>query len=157
MGRFEVRIPIRAPREILWAVHQHPSVLLRITPKILGVRLDDPDACLSPGACFTIRLMSYGILPGFAWETVIEEHVPPDQFVDTQGRGPFACWRHTHRFLPEGAGSVLIEQVEYRCPFGWVGGMVDRLVIEHLLRAMFRKRGRVLERLAIEASKGSTP
>jgi uncharacterized protein (TIGR01777 family) len=59
-----------------------------------------------------------------------------DGFVDVQEAGPFAAWRHEHRFLAGPVGSRLEDQVTWRAPGGalgrwlldgWVGRDLDRM------------------------------
>ena len=59
------------------------------------------------------------------------EVVRPRQFVDTQERGPFASWRHTHRFLPSKDGGSSIED---SIRFDPKGGMFARLLIEPFMQ-----------------------
>lgn len=150
MGRFTVRIPLPMPPERLWDLHQDPAVLLRITPRFLGVRIEDPGARLGPDARFTIVLEPFRLGIRLRWETRIERYDPPYCFVDTQERGPFAHWRHVHRFEPHPGGSELVEEVEFASPFGVLGRTADRMVMERILRSLFHHRARAFARLAAE-------
>jgi ligand-binding SRPBCC domain-containing protein len=51
----------------------------------------------------------------------ITEFDRPHRFVDEQVRGPFARFRHVHRFEPEGEGTMVIDEVEFDAPFGSLG------------------------------------
>jgi hypothetical protein len=63
-------------------------------------------------------------------------------FDDVQTEGPFASWRHEHRFLDEDEGrSMLEDRLRYRLPFGPVGALCDGAV-ERRLAEVFAFRHR---------------
>ncbi len=64
----------------------------------------------------------------------------PTQFVDEQTRGPFAAWRHEHRFEPSGTGTRMIDVVHYRSPLGLLGSLVDRVLLERYMTKLLRHR-----------------
>jgi len=81
------------------------------------------------------------------------------QFTDSQVKGPFAQWEHTHRFLPLGdQGSELIDHVEYRLPAGWISDAVASGAVARQMERLFRFRHRRarndLERHALWAGRG---
>lgn len=53
-----------------------------------------------------------------------EEVKRGESFVDVQESGPFAAWRHQHRFLPRDSGSTLEDDICYRLPFGPLGAVI---------------------------------
>lgn len=59
---------------------------------------------------------------------------PGSSFVDVQVRGPFAFWKHTHRFLPtQEGGSIMEDEVEFRL-LGGIGERWARKKIEQVLK-----------------------
>ncbi|WP_308471876.1 SRPBCC family protein [Rathayibacter sp. AY1C2] len=70
----------------------------------------------------------------------------PHSFVDEQTRGPFATFRHEHRFEPDGSGSgsVMIDRLEYSAPLGVLGRIAERLVLDRHLRRLLEERGAFL-------------
>ncbi|NRD09315.1 SRPBCC family protein [Rathayibacter agropyri] len=68
----------------------------------------------------------------------------PRSFVDEQTRGPFAQFRHEHRFEPDGAGSVMIDRLSYAAPLGVLGRIAERLVLSRHLRRLLEERGAFL-------------
>ena len=66
----------------------------------------------------------------------------PRRFVDEQVRGPFARWRHEHRFEPEGDGSTcrLVDAIEFALPLGPLGRLFGGALIRSKLERMFTYR-----------------
>lgn len=78
---------------------------------------------------------------------------PPTRFEDVQQRGPFAWFRHEHRFEPLlGGGTRMRDRWEHRSPLGPLGGLVDRLVLGWYMRRQLKTRNAALKR---EAESGS--
>jgi len=74
---------------------------------------------LQKGTLIDYRLKVRGI--PIRWQSRIEEWRPNERFVDTQIRGPYNYWHHTHLFLPERGGTLCIDRVRYRVPGGALG------------------------------------
>ncbi|MEO5884186.1 MAG: SRPBCC family protein [Candidatus Limnocylindrales bacterium] len=76
----------------------------------------------------------------------ITEASRPNWFVDEQVRGPFAWFRHEHRFerRPDG-GTRLIDHWAHAAPFGPLGWLVDRLVLQRHMRSLLATRNRSLK------------
>jgi ligand-binding SRPBCC domain-containing protein len=68
-------------------------------------------------------------------------------------RGPFAVWRHEHRFEPHARGCRLVDAIEYEPPLGLLGRLVAPLAIVPRLRKMFEYRHRVTAE-ALQGSNG---
>jgi ligand-binding SRPBCC domain-containing protein len=69
----------------------------------------------------------------------------PTRFADEQVGGPFAWFRHEHRFvaLPDGRTRML-DRWEHRSPLGPLGSVVDRLVLARYMRGLLEIRNRAL-------------
>lgn len=77
------------------------------------------------------------------WHAVHSEYIEGVQFVDTQEKGPFAKWRHTHKCLPhptEAGHSILEDHVEYALPLAPVSEWIAGWHVRGLLTRMFRVR-----------------
>ena len=147
---FETLVP--APLARVWAFHDDVTrALPALSPPAARVKILSADVPVRPGSriAFTAR----GPL-GFPvrWVARIVEHQPPDapdgaaaRFVDEQESGPFASWRHEHRFERIGADSTrLTDRVAYRVGFGPLGAIADALLVRRHVVAMFRHRHAVL-------------
>jgi ligand-binding SRPBCC domain-containing protein len=73
---------------------------------------------------------------------------PPREFGDNMVRGAFASFRHIHRFRPVEGGTIVIDDFDYRVPYGWLGQIVDLLVVRRHMRVLLTKRAAFLKRLA---------
>lgn len=138
MGAFEASFDLRAPPEAVWSFHADPGGLARITPKPVRVAVDAFEPPLRAGS--RIRLtMGAGPLRS-RWELVVTGFDAGVQFVDEQVSGPFARWRHTHRFEPIDGGTRVIDRIEYELPFGRIGRLADALGGRLAMRVLFALR-----------------
>jgi ligand-binding SRPBCC domain-containing protein len=78
--------------------------------------------------------------------TVVER---PTRFEDVQERGPFASFRHEHRFesLP-GGGTRMRDRWEHSAPLGPLGWLADRVVLARHMRRLLETRNAALKREA---------
>ena len=72
----------------------------------------------------------------------------PVRFEDVQERGPFAWFRHEHRFETIGGGTRMHDRWEHRSPFGPLGRVVDRLVLGRYMRSLLTTRNEALKHAA---------
>jgi ligand-binding SRPBCC domain-containing protein len=122
--------------------------LAAITPQWLQFQLLTPlpmamkeDAHLS----YSLRVRGFPI----EWLTRIERWNPPSEFIDVQEKGPYAFWRHTHRFTESSGGTMIEDLVEYALPFGLLGRLAHRLVVARDLSAIFDYRARQVQALLV--------
>ncbi len=101
MRRYSHRFRVRASVPAVAEFHSQASVLGKITPPPIIMRLQSAPPVLGEGdeMAFTMWL---GPLP-IRWLARIEQ-VTDHSFVDRQLRGPFSRWAHTHTFVDAGDG-----------------------------------------------------
>jgi ligand-binding SRPBCC domain-containing protein len=68
------------------------------------------------------------------------EYEPPYRMSDEQRRGPFKRWRQERTFREVPSGTELTDRVEYLLPGGWLGRLVDMLLVAPRIRRMFAFR-----------------
>jgi ligand-binding SRPBCC domain-containing protein len=114
--------------------------LERITPPFLRFRIVTPAPIeMEAGAVIEYRLALFGA--PIYWRTVIESWDPEESFVDSQTKGPYALWRHTHSFEEKGPRQTLMrDRVEYSIPFGAPGRIAHSLFIKRWLKKIFDYR-----------------
>lgn len=111
-----------------------------ITPPWLGFEVTTPAPIeMGVGTLIEYRLRLHRV--PVRWRTRIEAWEPPHRFVDAQIRGPYSLWEHTHTFQEDGPEATIIEdRVRYAIPFGPLGELANRLLVQRDLRQIFDYR-----------------
>jgi ligand-binding SRPBCC domain-containing protein len=139
MHHFHSEQWIGRPVDEVFAFFSDANNLEAITPRQLNFHILTPGPIrLAAGARIDYQLKLYGI--PLKWATLIESWDPPHQFVDVQLRGPYKMWRHTHRFVSEGAGTRIVDDVDNELPFGPLGRLVDVLRTRREVAGIFAHR-----------------
>lgn len=100
---------------------------------------------MAHGDTVTWRARHFGIW--FRMTSAITAYDRPARFVDEQVAGPFASWRHEHRFEPLGPGGTrMVDVVEFRSPGGWLGSLVDRALLARYMERLILQRNAWLRR-----------
>ncbi|MDT4969236.1 MAG: hypothetical protein QOJ64_3973 [Acidobacteriota bacterium] len=130
---------IRAPVARIFAFHELPDALSRLTPPWEKVRVVEaaPNLRVGSTAILETRLFGPVRLRWIAEHTVYD---PPRMFEDVQVNGPFKLWRHRHIVEPHEQGGVLSDEIEYEPPFGVLGRIAAPLLIVPRLRRLFEYR-----------------
>jgi ligand-binding SRPBCC domain-containing protein len=142
----ESRVWLARPRQEVFAFFAEPTVLERLTPPALRLRLVNREVTMTVGAVLEFRLRWLGVVP-LRWRAFVREWDPPFRFVDVQVRGPYARWEHRHRFLEEGGGTWVEDRVTYRLPLGPLGRVAHALLVKRQLRELWAYRHRQLAEL----------
>lgn len=110
-----------------------------ITPAFLQFKILTPGPIpMQAGTLIDYRIRLLG-MPMF-WRTKIETFEPPLRFSDTQVRGPYRLWHHTHEFLETADGTLMTDHVRYQMPFGPLGTLVHALWTRRTLERIFDYR-----------------
>ena len=68
----------------------------------------------------------------------------PRHFQDTMVEGRFQRFVHHHFFEAQGSGTVIRDVLEFEAPFGWVGRLIESLVLKrHLVRLITRRNAAI--------------
>lgn len=135
---------IAAPRHAVFAFHERPDAFALLQPPWEQTRILRPPTGLEVGT--QVRLQTR---VGVVWVTIEAEHVAyakDERFEDVMRSGPFAHWHHKHLFLEQGPHCLLRDEIDYALPFGPLGALAARLVVERKLARMFAYRHDVTER-----------
>ena len=134
----ELQSEMAVPAETLYAWHARPGAFARLVPPWESVRLLGAPAALVEGARAELEVR-VGPFPA-RWVARHEQIVPGRSFVDVQETGPFARWRHTHRFEPiDASRSRLVDKIDCDLPGGPLGELAEPMV-RRKLRRTFRYR-----------------
>jgi ligand-binding SRPBCC domain-containing protein len=114
--------------------------LERITPPWLGFKVTTPSPIeMGVGTLIEYKLRLHRV--PVRWRTRIEAWEPPRRFVDAQVKGPYSLWEHTHTFEEDGPSATIIrDRVRYSIPFGPLGELADRLLVQRDLKQIFDYR-----------------
>jgi ligand-binding SRPBCC domain-containing protein len=143
--RFVKESIIRAAPERVFAFHELPDALGRLTPPWESARVLSAAPSLRAGARAVVETRLFGFVP-VRWVAEHTAYDPPRSFEDVQVSGPFRRWRHRHVIEPHENGALLRDEIDYAPPLGIVGRLAAPLLIEPRLRRLFAYRHRVTRR-----------
>ena len=137
--RIEHSSVVAAPRERVFAFFDDPANLERITPPDVSVEMVSAPERPAVGESVVLKIGKGPVR--VTWEAIFTVYERGHRFVDEQGKGPFARFRHEHRFedMP-GGGTRLVDVIDYEPPLGPFGWVADRLFVARELRKMLAYR-----------------
>lgn len=140
---FRKESEVLAPPSEVFAWHEQPGAVERLTPPWERVEMVQPATGLHAGAEVIFKVFTGPFSQ--LWVAEHTEYDPPHLFTDVQRRGPFAYWRHRHRFEPTERGTTLmIDDIEYALPMGWLGELFGGAFTRAKLQRMFDYRHQVV-------------
>lgn len=95
------------------------------------------------GETVTWRAKHFGIT--WRMTSKITELDRPRRFVDEQARGPFRRFHHEHVYELKGAGTQMIDRIEFDAPFGFVGDIVEKVILGSYLQKLIEERNEFLK------------
>jgi ligand-binding SRPBCC domain-containing protein len=141
---------IAASAETVFAFHEHPEALARLTPPWQKTEILKAPTSLRVGTRVILRTKV-----GPLWQTIEAEHVEYEagrMFADRIVKGPFRSWLHRHIVTPRGAKeSLLTDDVTYELPLGVLGRVAGGPFARREIERLFAYRHEVT-RAACEAS-----
>ncbi len=127
---------VRRPLPEVFAFFSNAHNLEQLTPAFLKFRvLGTSTPALQEGTLIDYKLSLHGI--PMKWQSRIEVWQPGKQFVDTQVRGPYQLWHHTHEFEEYQDGTILRDRVRYRMPLGGFGDALATPLVQRDLKTIF--------------------
>jgi len=140
----EARCVVDAPLEQVFPFFSDARNLERLTPPWVGFQvLTKGDLAMTQGLLIDYRIRIHGI--PILWRTEISEWDPPHRFQDTQLKGPYALWEHTHRFTAATTDTtVMTDVIRYRPRGGPLAPLINRAFVAKDVRRIFEYRTTVL-------------
>lgn len=133
---------------LAWKFFSSPVNLPVITPPWLDLII------LHPGQQETIyegMLIDYVVKPiagiPLKWTTMISQVEDFKSFTDTQLKGPYLKWEHTHTFQELEHGVLMTDDIIYQLPFGFIGAWMHRLFIRSRIESIFTYRRETLHKM----------
>ena len=139
----------RLPISILeaWKFLSDPKNLKQITPNYMGFKIVKG----AESSMYAGQIIEYVVTPLLGipttWVTEITHVKEPEYFVDEQRFGPYALWHHKHFIKPIKNGVEMVDLVDYKIPFGFLGRLAQPLVVYPKLKEIFEFRKEALTKL----------
>lgn len=73
-------------------------------------------------------------------QSIITEMVFPYYFIDEQLKGKFKRFKHIHTFKKENNSTIMIDEIEYEIPFGFLGKLFNKLLLKKHLNDFLIER-----------------
>lgn len=130
-------------REEIFPFFSQARNLGEITPSQLEFKIlkVDPEP-IQEGSVINYRLKIHGV--PVHWQTKILSWQPGVQFVDTQEKGPYSLWHHTHTFESLGEGTLMTDRVRYKLPLGSLGNLLAGWLVRKDIESIFKYRRKVI-------------
>ncbi|MBE0393127.1 SRPBCC family protein [Flavobacterium sp. PL002] len=138
---------VNASLEECWAFFSSPKNLQKITPGDMGFQITDFDG----KDMYAGQIIQYKVSPlagvKISWVTEITQVKEKAHFIDEQRFGPYAFWHHKHFFEATPQGVKMTDVVHYGLPLGFLGRIMNSLVVEGKLNEIFAHREKMVDKL----------
>lgn len=148
----EFRSTLTATPKDVYLWHSQPRAFGRLTPPWEKVRIVERQGGIEPGSTAVIATRLLGPIQG-TWtarhEALTDLAEGEFGFADRQLKGPFAHWRHQHRFAPVQGNpdsTELKDQIEWVAPLGILGKWFGAPIVRRKLDQMFAYRHEITVR-----------
>ncbi|MFJ7512085.1 cell division protein [Peribacillus simplex] len=138
---------IKAPVELCFDLARSVDIHTKTTAKTKEIAVDGvTEGLLEEGDTVTWEAIHFGIKQRLKAQVTFMEK--PNQFVDIMVKGAFHSFVHTHQFIEKTGGTIMIDEFQYKSPFGPIGVLADRLFLEKYMREFIVSRAKVLKKIA---------
>jgi len=141
MAHFLKQSKISAPAKQVFAWHERPDAFSSLLPPWEHMEVLSQSGPISEtGSQIALRIYVLG--PIFIdWISEHHDYHTGREFQDTQIKGPFQHWTHTHRVTPIDESSCILEDsIDYALPFSPLSDWVAGWVVNQKLSRMFEYR-----------------
>jgi ligand-binding SRPBCC domain-containing protein len=139
------RSRIGAPAVEVYTWHALPGALQLLTPPWEVATVVEQTGGIEYGARVVLQFGRWPLRR--RWVAVHREFEVGRFFSDIQVSGPFAYWKHTHTFEPDGPAACFLEdRVEYAVPFGVLGRWFAGWYVRRKVAKLFEYRHEVTAR-----------
>ena len=123
--------------------HTREGAFERINPPWQQFKVIERKGSIQSNGTIKIKMNIAGPI-NTTWLVKHSDYIEGKQFRDTQIKGIFTSWRHTHLFKPVGQSSCILEDhIEYSLPGGAIARMITSPLINKKLDQMFDYRHRI--------------
>ncbi|MBK6750209.1 MAG: SRPBCC family protein [Pyrinomonadaceae bacterium] len=147
MPEIFIETQIHAPAEVCFDlmrdVRLHTETISQTHEEaVAGVSV----AMIGVGQTVTFEGSHFGMRQRLTVE--VTEFERPRLFVDEMIEGRFKSFKHIHEFIRVRSGTLLRDTIIWRSPLGFLGKIVDKLVLERHLRKLVTTRNKKLKQIA---------
>lgn len=132
--------------EQLYKWHKRDGALERLLPPWQKIKILKKSRGITPGS--TVKLQIYSGPLGLIRIPFTARHTQAEPyrfFQDTQEKGPFSYWTHTHLFHKKNDGCALEDKVDYSLPFHKILPNFIQRYVKQNLQKMFHYRVKTLQ------------
>lgn len=104
---------------------------------------------IEEGESVTFEARHFGIRQRLT--SKVKEMKRPYYFIDEMQKGAFAHMIHKHEFKEISGGTLMMDILDFRSPYGLIGLIFDKFVLERYMKAFVKHRQHQLKKL-IEAN-----
>lgn len=145
MRNFVYKTEIECPVSALFDWHLRERAFERLTPPWLDVHVKGMPKPLELGLKIDMSVRKFGV--PLDCRFAVTELETDKKFVDEQLKGPFAYWRHEHKFEAlDGDRSLMHDDIRFTLPLGFVSDRLMGPFMERDLQRLFQYRHEVLKR-----------
>lgn len=142
-GYFTAQQYIPFPIEKVFNFFADAQNLEKLTPDLLRFKIKNMSTQhIQQGSLIDYTLKIRGVPAN--WQTKIETWNPPFEFVDTQLKGPYSLWHHTHKFETLGEGTLMSDYVRYKLPMGFLGRLTAGSFVQNDIETIFAYRRQII-------------
>ncbi len=153
MARFRIETIIAAPIEVCFdlarSIDFHARSLEATGERAVAGRTT---GLIELGESVTWEARHLGVRQRLTSQVVAFDR--PHYFRDEMTAGAFRSFGHDHRFSARDGNTVMIDDVEFRSPYGPLGWLVDRPFLAGSMRRLLVGRAWAIKREAEAAARG---
>lgn len=134
---------IKRERSTVFDFFSNEKNLELITPEYLNFKvLKKSTKKIEPGTLIDYKLNLRGI--PIKWRTEILDFKDNEYFIDTQIKGPYKLWHHTHEFTDLAQGTLMLDRVIYKLPMGRLGQLLAGWYVRKDVHNIFKYRTKII-------------
>ena len=134
--------------EEAWNFFSNPKNLQKITPENMGFNITSE---FFKDNMYAGQIITYKVSPLLGikmnWMTEITQVKEGEFFIDEQRVGPYKIWHHQHHFKAIEGGVEMTDIIDYVVPFGFLGRLVEPIIVRGKLKEIFDYREQKMDKL----------
>jgi ligand-binding SRPBCC domain-containing protein len=139
----KINAPIQTVFDLARNIDIHQQSTAQSNEKAIAGRTS---GLIELGETVTFRGKHFGVY--LKHQSKITEMEVPNYFVDEMVKGHFKHFHHEHTFVTQNGHTVMIDFLQYKAPFGILGKLANKLLLEKHLAGFLLKRNEMLKDLA---------